>query len=757
MSAPGNQSKKRRGRTPEREKPGYKFWALRILIILICVGAGYLFYLDHVIRSKFEGSKWSLPARVFASPLELYAGRRLSERDLVTTLMRLGYRRSGTLNGAGQFRVSGNAVEFFERAFVIWDENIHEQPLRVEFAGGRIRKITNISTARTLSLVRVEPELIGKVYPDHNEDRILIRYEDIPAFLVAALIAVEDKNFYRHRGIDLGGILRAMYVNFRRGELQQGGSTITQQLVKNFFLSSEKTLWRKLHESLMAVLLERHYAKEEILTAYVNEIYLGQYGARAIHGFGIAAEFYFDRPLRELRKDQFALLAGLVKGASYYNPRRHPDRAMKRRNLVLKLVQKQGVLQESEMTELQSRALDLAASPTWSSAKYPAFIDLVKRQLLRDYQLADLQNEGLKIFTTLEPALQEAARKVAHQRLVRLRGHEQNPQEPLQTAAAVVRISTGEVVVLLGGDRERPGNFNRALDAKRPIGSLIKPAIYLTALSKGDQYNLLSGIDDIPLSVAQQDGSMWQPDNFDHIHHGKVSLLEALKNSYNLASVRLGLDLGLDAVIETLHNMGIAREIVPFPSLLLGSLELSPIEVSQLFQTLANGGFRVPINVIREVLDNDDRPLQRYGLQVQQTLDPDPVFLLNFILTQVTRTGTAKSLQQTMGGITLAGKTGTTNDLRDSWFAGFGDDLMAVVWLGYDSNRPTHFTGATGALQLWAGMMKALNIKPLQMVAPENIHWYRLTTGILRGACPGLEAVPYSGDRIPAPLDSCPE
>ena len=755
---PAKKTGKSRSQPPRRaKKMRVALWIFRVLIILLCAGAGYVLYLDHHIHRAFEGARWSLPARVYASPLELYAGLRLSRRALASALGRLGYIRKDALSGTGQYRYSGTALEFHERAFVIWDENMREQRLRVDFSNNRVTALTDMATGKTLNLVRIEPELIGKIYPEHNEDRMLLSYQDIPPFLLQALISVEDKNFYRHHGVDFRGILRAVYVDLRKGRLAQGGSTITQQLVKNYFLSSRRTLWRKLNEAIMAVLLERRYSKEEILTAYVNEIYLGQYGARAIHGFGIAAEFYFGRPLGELRRDQLALLAGLVKGASYYNPRRHPQRALNRRNLVMKLMQKRGILEQKELQQLQARSLDVAASPTWSSARYPAFIDLVKRQLLRDYKMTDLQNEGLNIFTTLEPVLQESGRRAAHQRLMNLRGRNRDKKDPLQMAAVVVRISSGEVVTLIGADHELPGNFNRALDARRPVGSLIKPAIYVTALSRAQRFNLLSTIDDTPVTLAQQDGSVWQPENFEHVSHGKVTLLEALKNSYNLASVRLGNELGLPEVIGTLHRLGIEQKITPYPSLLLGSLELSPLEVSQMYQTIANGGFRVPINVIREVLDKNDQPLQRYGLELQQSLDPAPVFLLNFILSRVTTSGTAKSLRQTMAGISLAGKTGTTNDLRDSWFAGFGDDLLAVVWLGYDSNRATRFTGAGGALNIWTGMMKAMNVRPLQLVPPDTIHWYRLGIGFLNRSCAGLEQVPYIGSNKPSAPAACPE
>ena len=419
MNARKSTRNKGRGGAGAAKGPVYRFWLLRGVIIFLCIVSGYLLFLDHTIRSEFTGRKWSLPARVYASPLELFTGQRLSIKEFETALLRLGYHRSNTLAATGEYKISGDSVEFFEREFVIWDVREAQRRLRIEFSGGQIHAITDSSTDNPVDIIRLEPELIGKIYPDHNEDRVLLGYQETPQFLIDALIAVEDRNFYHHRGIDITGMLRASFVNLLSGRLEQGGSTITQQLVKNFFLSPEKSFWRKFNESCMSLLLERRYSKQEILSAYINEVYLGQYGARAIHGFGSAAEFYFGRPLKELRDDQMALLVALVKGASYYNPRRHPARALERRNLVIALMLKQGLLKEPRAMALAAQSLELAETPSWTSAKYPAFIDLVKRELLREYNMSDLQNEGLKIFTTLEPLVQESARLSAGDKLVR--------------------------------------------------------------------------------------------------------------------------------------------------------------------------------------------------------------------------------------------------------------------------------------------------------------------------------------------------
>lgn len=744
------------GQRGKKSKSGFYKYLLQILVILVCVAGIYILWLDLRIRREFEGNKWLLPARVFASPVEIYPEQTISVNSLKAYLLDLGYEQGPELIHAGQFQIHGNTIVLNTRPVEYWDGEEKSRSLRIEFQGSRILRIRDISSGGPVSILRLEPLLIGKIYPQHNEDRILVDIQAVPELLINALIAVEDRGFYLHHGIDLRGILRAFVNNLLQGKITQGGSTLTQQLVKNFFLTPDRTIRRKLNEMIMAMLLEIHYSKRQILSAYINEVYLGQHGARAIHGFGTASEFYFTRPLNELRSDQLALLAALVRGASFYNPRRHPERARARRDLVLDLLFQQGYISQYDSDIAKNRPLDVVEKPSWTNAKYPAFLDLVRRQLLQDYRIEDLQNEGLKIFTTLDAVIQANSEGNAGRRLAKLEKDYELPGGRLQMAAVIVRIATGDVLAIIGGRDRYTEGFNRALDARRPIGSLIKPSIYLTALASSRGFTLLSPVMDEKITISQDDGTVWEPRNYDRETHGEVYLYEALKNSYNLASVQLGMQIGLGEVINTIRKTGIDSEIGKYPSLLLGSVELSPLEVTQMYQTLANEGFQAPLNSITEVLDSHGRPLQRYGLEMKQTLDDGPVFLLNYILSQVVESGTARSLKSTMGNkLPLAGKTGTTNDLRDSWYAGFGDNLLAVTWLGYDNYQPSRFTGATGALQLWAAIMQSVDIQPLEYIAPEDIKWLSRKRGLFSLNCPELDRIPYIVGQRPEFRKTC--
>lgn len=435
-----------------------------------------------------------------------------------------------------------------------------------------------------------------------------------------------------------------------------------------------------------------------------------------------------------------AMLVGLVKGASFYNPFRHPRRALERRNLVLKLIRRQNHPKSEQIEQALRQPLKLAEKPGWNYAKYPAYVDLVKRQLRRDYDIDDLRNEGLRIFTTLDPLIQDQVERVAGKSLKNLEQRVGIQQGSLQMSIIVMDVANGEIKALMGGRDTELNNFNRALDARRPVGSLIKPLVYYTALSRPDKYNVLSSLDDSAISMSQSDNSLWEPRNYDRKSHDNVTMLSALSNSYNLATVRLGLKIGIDSVINTIRKLGIEGEIPRYPSLFLGTLELTLAEVVQVYQTFANNGFQIPRNVIRNVVFSDGKILQRYPLSMNQVLSPEAVFLTNFILTKVTQTGTAKKLSEQLPHLQpLAGKTGTTNDLRDSWFAGFGDDLLAVVWVGKDDNSSSKLTGASGAMQIWSRIMKAIKPRPLAMIQPEQIDW----TQINNRQCDKLGSIPF--------------
>jgi penicillin-binding protein 1B len=721
------------------------------------VGIAYTLYLDHVIRVKFEGKRWALPAYVYAQPLELYAGARLSAAQLERDLRLLNYLPVAGASRPGSYDRQGDDLSVTTRPFTFWDGPEQSVSVAVHFNGDQLVSV-NSSDGGAVSLLRLEPEVIGRIYPAHHEDRILVKLSEVPRLLRTGLLAVEDRHFYSHWGLDPRAIARALLADLRHGHIVQGGSTLTQQLVKNFFLDNERTLWRKVNEAVMAVLLERHYTKDDILQTYMNEIYLGQDRERAIHGFGLASQFYFGVPVEKLAPQQIALLIGMVKGPSYYDPRHHPQRALRRRNLVLDLMVQQLLLTAEQAAQAKLQPLGVTALPQ-SIAYHPAFLDLVQRQLSRDYREEDLRSEGLRIFTTMDPLVQTTAEQVFARRLAALERQRGLPQGSLEGAMVITSVSGGEVLAVVGGREPRYAGFDRALDAERQVGSLIKPAVYLTALSQPQRYTLATMLDDAPLEVDNGNGQVWQPGNYDRLTHGPVPLHTALAQSYNLATVGLGMALGVPKVLDTLKALGIDRHIDPYPAMLLGSMSLTPIEVAQMYQTIAGGGFRTPLRAIRDVVSAQGQPLKRYPLQVAQAADPAAVYLLTTALQEVVSSGTGKGLSRYLpADMHLAGKTGTTDDLRDSWFAGFSGDRVGVVWVGRDDNEAAGFTGAGGAMQVWGDVFAAVGAQPLNVVPPPGIDWAWIDPkdGLRAlAACPGAEKLPFSHGSVPKAAAAC--
>ncbi len=752
-------SKTRTKRNPSR---GWRSGLLRLTLygfgVLLIAGVGYGLYLDHVVRQQFQGRRWELPARVYARPLELFAGRRLTRDDLAHELDLLHYQRSRTAAQAGAYSRNGARIDLTTRAFRYWDGSEPSQHVRVRFDNGEVAGLSD-DQGKSLPLVRLDPVLIGSVYPAHNEDRILVKLEDVPPLLTKTLIAVEDRSFYQHHGVAPMAIARAIWANLRAGQTVQGGSTLTQQLVKNFFLSNERTLVRKLNEAAMALLLELHYDKNEILETYLNEVYLGQDGRRSINGFGLASYFYFERPLAQLRAHEIALLVGMIKGPSYYDPRRHPKRALIRRNLVLDLMAAQGVLGDADAARAKQQPLDVVAEPPSGTTLYPNFVELVRRQLRRDYRDEDLTSEGLQIFTTLDPIVQRQAEQALSGELHRLEGPASRPRGSLQGALVAVHPGNGEVIALVGGRDNSYAGFNRALDAVRSIGSLVKPAVYLTALADPSRYTLATLLDDSPIKLKNADGSVWEPQNYDKQFHGDVPLVMALAHSYNVPTVRLGMDLGVPNVVRTLERLGISRRLEAYPSLLLGAASLTPMEVTQMYQTIAANGFRTPLRSIRAVLDSRGEPLSRYPLTVAREFDETSIYLLTRALEMVVQQGTAAAVGTTFGeSAGLAGKTGTTDDTRDSWFAGFGEDYLAVVWIGRDDNQSTGLTGSTGALPVWSALAQHVRPMPLQPAVPADLEqaWIDPVNGLLaEQRCEGAVLLPFAAGSAPHQQSQC--
>jgi penicillin-binding protein 1B len=731
-------------------------WAIKLGLVGLVVLAAFAVYLDAVVQEKFSGKRWTVPAKVYARPLELFVGQKLTKSDFLQELDALGYRRESAADGPGAVSVAGNNLELHTRGFQFYESREPSQRVRVRFSGDYVAGLSQ-ANGSSLAVARLEPMLIGGLYPAHQEDRLLIKLEQVPPYLVETLVAIEDREFFNHFGVSPKSIARAVWVNATAGQVVQGGSTLTQQLVKNFYLTNERSLIRKATEAMMAVLLELHYDKQDILEAYLNEVFLGQDGQRAVHGFGLASQYFFSQPLSELKLEQVALLVGMVKGPTYYNPRRNPERALERRNLILDVLVEQGVITLEQAVAAKQKPLGVTQRGSMADSSFPAFLDLVKRQLREDYREEDLTEEGLRIFTSFDPILQLKAESALADSLKRLAGRK--GVDEVEAGMVVTNPETGEVQVLIGSRQPRYAGFNRALDAVRPIGSLIKPAIYLAALERPSRYTLTSLLEDQPFSITGQDGQVWSPQNYDRKAHGTVYLYQGLANSYNLSSAKLGLELGVPDVLKTLERLGVTRKWPAYPSMLLGAGALTPMEVADMYQTMANGGFNTPLRGIRSVLTAEGEPLKRYPYQIQQRFDAGAIYLLQNAMQRTMREGTGRSVYSRLpNSLALAGKTGTSNDSRDSWFAGFSQDLLAVVWLGRDDNGPTPLTGATGALQVWTDFMIKADPLPLDMPLPDNVvqAWVNAASG--QGSdpsCPNAVQMPYIRGSEPVPGLAC--
>jgi len=736
-----------------------KFWRyVRYAVLSVALlAAGFTLYLDIRVRSEFEGRRFAVPARIYARPLELHAGLRISPASITDELRQAGYRAVRREGEYGWFVREHDGMEIALRRFVFWDGPRPAQRIRIAFENGAVASVRD-ARGRALPLVRLEPLPIGGIYPDNNEDRVLVRLNEVPKHLVQALLATEDRNFHSHLGVDPRGIARAL-VNFIRGRGLQGGSTLTQQLVKNFFLTPERTLQRKLTELIMAVLLELHYGKNEILETYLNEIYLGQDRDRAIHGVGLASLHYFGKPVEHLTLAESALLVGMVRGPAWYDPYRYPNRALGRRNLVLRQTRDVGYATMQQYSAARAAGIGVKPKASVGTSPHPAFLQLVHRQLRRDYDEADLRTEGLRVFTTLDPRVQRAAEHVLERKLTQYDREKRFGPPGLEGAIVVTDNQTGEVQALVGGRDTRYRGFNRALDAARPVGSLLKPVIYLTALAEPSRYTLVTPIDDTPFVWKSRGAPDWQPKNYDKTFHGAVQLRTALAHSYNAATARLGTEIGIERVLATMKRLGVERALKPYAATLLGAVELSPIEVAQMYQTIASAGFRVPLRAIREVTTQEGRPLRRYPLEVKQAFSAEPIFLLTAAMQGVVRDGTARSLSNWLAPESaVAGKTGTTDEQRDAWFAGFTGDRLAVVWIGYDDNRAAKLSGAATALPLWGELMASLDPEPLVPPRPDGIETVLIDpeSGLRADSfCPDALELPFTQGSAPQARAPC--
>ncbi|HAS9375734.1 TPA: bifunctional glycosyl transferase/transpeptidase, partial [Enterobacter hormaechei] len=709
---------KGKGRKP-RGKRGWFWLLLKLFIVFVVLIAIYGVYLDQKIRSRIDGKVWQLPAAVYGRMVNLEPDMSISKNEMVKLLQATQYRQVTKMTRPGEFTVQAKSIEMIRRPFDFPDSKEGQVRARLTFDGDRLETIENMDNDRQFGFFRLDPRLITMLSSANGEQRLFVARNGFPDLLVDTLLATEDRHFYEHDGISLYSIGRAVLANLTAGRTVQGASTLTQQLVKNLFLSSERSYWRKANEAYMAVLMDARYSKDRILELYMNEVYLGQSGDNEIRGFPLASLYYFGRPVEELSLDQQALLVGMVKGASIYNPWRNPKLALERRNLVLRLLQQQQVIDQELYDMLSARPLGVQPRGGVISPQ-PAFMQMVRQEL--QSKLGDKVKDlsGVKIFTTFDSVAQDAAEKAAVEGIPALK--KQRKLSDLETAMVVVDRNTGEVRAMVGGAEPQFAGYNRAMQARRSIGSLAKPATYLTALSQPNLYRLNTWIADAPISLRQPNGQVWSPQNDDRQFSGQVMLVDALTRSMNVPTVNLGMALGLPAITDTWQKLGVPKDqLHPVPAMILGALNLTPIEVAQAFQTIASGGNRAPLSALRSVIAEDGSVLYQSFPQAERAVPAQAAYMTLWTMQQVVQRGTGRQLGAKYPGLHLAGKTGTTNNNVDTWFAGIDGREVVITWVGRDNNQPTKLYGASGAMSIYQRYLANQSPVPLNLVAPEDI------------------------------------
>lgn len=711
--------RKGKGRPPRSKKRKWLGWLIKLFIVGVVVMAAYGVYLDSEIRSRIDGKVWQLPAAVYGRMVNLEPGMAYNKKEMIALLEGTQYRQVTRMTRPGEFTVQANSIEMIRRPFDFPDSKEGQIRARLTFSDGTLNEIKNLDNGRDFGFFRLDPRLITMLQSPNGEQRLFVPRAGFPDLLVDTLIATEDRHFYEHDGISFYSIGRAFLANLTAGRAVQGGSTLTQQLVKNLFLTNKRSLWRKANEAYMALIMDARYSKDRILELYLNEVYLGQAGNDQIRGFPLASLYYFGRPVEELSLDQQALLVGMVKGASLYNPWRNPKLALERRNLVLRLLQQQKVIDQELYDMLSARPLGVQPKGGVITPQ-PAFMQMVRGELQAKMgdKIKDLS--GVKIFTTLDPVSQDAAEKAVEEGIPTLK--KQRGLKDLETAMVIVDRFSGEVRAMVGGADPQFAGYNRAMQARRSIGSLAKPATYLTALSQPDTYRLNTWIADEPIALKQPNGQVWKPQNDDHRFSGKVMLVDALTNSMNVPTVNLGMTLGLDNVVNTWVKLGLPKDqLHPVPAMLLGALNLTPIEVAQAFQSIASGGNRAPLSAVRSVIAEDGSVLYQSFPQAERVEPAQAAYLTLYTMQQVAARGTARALGAKYPNAHLAGKTGTTNNQVDSWFAGVDGKEVAITWVGRDNNQPTKLYGSSGAMQLYRRYLENQSPMPLMLTPPEDI------------------------------------
>ncbi|NIM49978.1 MAG: PBP1A family penicillin-binding protein [Gemmatimonadales bacterium] len=672
------------------------------VILSIAFGAAAAVAIEAEARARLDDGVLRAPTRFYARPIVIYPGMTL-ERDRVEgALERLGYRRSRSRDvGIGEYRLSSRYWTIGRRAFRHYDQIDPGGVATIRVSrGGQVASVED-ANGRRLRYFALEPELIRSTYGPSYQDRVPVRLPDVPERLVEAILTIEDQHFFQHPGLDLKRIAGATLANLRARRVVQGASTVTQQLAKNLYLYNRRSPIRKLREIAMALTLERRHSKEEILEAYLNQVYLGQDGGLAVHGVGRAAQFYFGKDVSQLSLSEAALLAGIIRGPSLYSPFRHPDAAKERRDLVLRLMREREVISEDSYKRARRARLRLRERPPRTRhGRY--FVDFVSRQVAANHGRGALR-EGLAVFTTLDMDLQRVAEDAVRSGLARLeRDYRKLAREdvPLQAALVALDPRSGEILAMVGGRDFGKSQFNRAVRAHRQPGSSFKPIVALAALT-GRSFTLATMLEDEPLSLETPAG-LWQPVNYDKQFRGPVSFREALERSLNVPFARIGVAIGPDRIVQTARKLGIESRLNPVPSLALGSSEVTPLEMARAFGVMAANGFRADLHPTLGVLDREGNVLERLEVTGDEVYSPAETYLVTSALEGAVERGTGQALRRLGYRGSVAAKSGTTNNFRDAWFIGYTPTLAVAVWVGFDDGRSIGAPGSGAALPIFA-------------------------------------------------------
>ena len=695
----------------------YLFWtSFKIGLVLIAVIGLYAIYLDASLSRHFSNERYQAPALVYAGEVTLEKNHPMRLQRLVDILERVGYQRNTNTEQSGYYSVGESNVMVHRRPFDFSDGPQMAQRVQVNFRGERIESLKSWPSGRELERLRLEPELIGRISTLSKEDRLLVGLEVVPNLLIETLLKVEDQEFYHHQGVSPWSILRALVANLKAGRTVQGGSTLTQQLVKNIYLTREQTLWRKFHEAVMSLVIDYRFDKNTILETYLNEVYFGQDGSNAIHGIGLASQFYFGKQVQELSPSEIALMVGMIKGPSYYDPRRFPERARERRDTVLKVMFENDLVGKDNFVAAVEQKLDVKESRRLVEHPYPHYMDLVRREMKRIVLPEDWQDTGLKIFTHLQVDTQNAVQRSLAKKLMA-----DGEDEKLEGAMVVADYRRGTVTALAGGRLSQAIGYNRALLALRPIGSLMKPVIYAAAMQDSN-IGLNTPVADEPVTLSDKNGKEWQPLNYDEEFSGSLLLYDALVQSRNLPAVRVGMEVGIDQLVRYLRELGVTTPLQAYPSLTLGSASLSPMAVARIYSALMNDGHYQSLTAVSSITTHQGEVLYRRQTPEQKKVfDQSVSYLTRYGLHGVVAEGTASRLQSALAGQIVGGKTGTTNDYRDSWFVAVDGEQVVTVWLGRDDNQPVGLTGSSGALKVAADFYGYLPPLSMALDVPEPL------------------------------------